>query len=113
MPVRFDDRLGTVLAQPASTPHDRAVRWRQLVELVARAPMDGDRQLLASALAAIREDSSKVEERVRVAAALAIAWLPVPADVIALFAADSLTVAAPLLSSARLTASEWRTISAI
>ena len=35
--VRFDDRLQTVLAQPAANPHDRAVRWRQLVELLARS----------------------------------------------------------------------------
>ena len=35
--MRFDDRLQTVLAQPAANPHDRAVRWRQLVELLARA----------------------------------------------------------------------------
>ena len=33
----FDDRLNTVLAQPALNAHDRAVRWRQLVELLARA----------------------------------------------------------------------------
>ena len=36
-PVRFDDRLLTVLNQPAEDRHDAAVRWRQLVDLVARA----------------------------------------------------------------------------
>ena len=35
--MRFDDRLMTVLDQPATDPHDRAVRWRQLVDLVARS----------------------------------------------------------------------------
>ena len=35
--VRFDDRLLTVLNQPAEDRHDAAVRWRQLVDLVARA----------------------------------------------------------------------------
>ena len=101
-----------MLAQPASSPHDRAVRWRQLVELAARAPADGDRELLASALATIREDSSKVDERVRVAASLAIAWLPLPVELVGVLASDSLTVAAPVLSSARLTASEWRSVGA-
>lgn len=110
--MRFDDRLRTVLAQPATSPHDRAVRWRQLVELAARAPADGDRELIASALAAIREDSPKVDERVRVAASLAIAWLPLPSELVGVLAADSLAVAAPVLSSARLTASEWRSVAA-
>ena len=35
--MRFDDRLLTVLNQPAGDRHDVAVRWRQLVDLVARA----------------------------------------------------------------------------
>jgi hypothetical protein len=35
--LRFDDRLLTVLNQPAGDRHDVAVRWRQLVDLVARA----------------------------------------------------------------------------
>lgn len=110
--MRFDDRLRTVLAQPASIPHDRAVRWRQLVELAGRAPTDSDRELLATAIAEIRDHAPDIDERVRVAAALAIAWLPLSADIVAAFAADRLAVAAPVLSSARLTASEWRTVAA-
>ena len=34
--MRYDDRLRTVLAQRAEHSHDQAVRWRQLVELLAR-----------------------------------------------------------------------------
>ena len=110
--MRFDDRLRTVLAQPASSPHDRAVRWRQLVELAARAPSDGDRELLGSAIADIRGSAPDIDERVRAAAALAVAWLPLSVELVAAFAADGLTVAAPILSSARLTASEWRSVAA-
>jgi hypothetical protein len=40
--VRFDDRLATVLAQPVGSPRDRAIRWRQLVDLVARSGGTGD-----------------------------------------------------------------------
>ena len=111
--MRFDDRLNTVLAQPAASPHDRAVRWRQLVELAARAPAEGDTELLSKAISQIREDASAVDERVRVAAALAVAWLPLPADLVAAFAADRLNVAAPVLASARLTASEWKSVAAV
>ena len=110
--MRFDDRLRTVLAQPAESPHDRAVRWRQLVELAARAPSDGDRTLLADAIALVRDEADSVDERVRAAAALAVASLALPADLVATFAADRLHVAAPVLASARLTPSEWKAVAA-
>lgn len=110
--MRFDDRLSTVLAQPASSSHGIAVRWRQLVELVARAPSDGDRDMIGQAISEIRDNVESVDERVRVAAALAVASLPLPAGMVAIFAADRLAVAAPILASARLTASEWKAVAA-
>ena len=110
--MRFDDRLRTVLAQPAADPHDRAVRWRQLVELVARAGPDTDPDLLERALQAIRDDSASVNERVRTAAALAVGSLPLPAGLVAAFASDKLAVAAPVLAAARLTACEWTEVAA-
>jgi signal transduction histidine kinase len=110
--VRFDDRLKTVLAQPAASSHDLAVRWRQLVELAARAPPDGDRTLLDEAVRQIREQAPSVDERVRAASALAVASLPLPVDLVSAFAADSLNVAAPILVGARLTATEWKHVAA-
>jgi len=101
-----------VLAQPESDPHDRAVRWRQLVELAARAGRDSDRQLLSQAIEQVRVGASAVDERVRVAAALAVAPLPLPADLVAAFASDRIAVAAPVLAGARLSASEWRQVAA-
>jgi hypothetical protein len=110
--VRFDDRLTTVLDQPAATARDRVIRWRQLVELVARAPGDGSSELLDRALDAVRSDRRLVEERVRIASALAIASLPFSPELAAVFAEDRLAVAAPILASARLTASEWKHVAA-
>lgn len=110
--MRFDDRLKTVLAQPATSAHDAAVRWRQLVELAARAPPDGDRDLFTQAISEIRDAAATLEERVRSAAALAVASLPLPVDLVAAFAADRLNIAAPILASARLTALEWKSVSA-
>lgn len=109
--MRFDDRLRTVLAQSASDPHDRAVRWRQLVEIAARAGADSDAELVGRALSEIRAHSDAVDERVRVAEALAIARYSLPVELVATFAADRLAVAAPVLASARLTASEWKRVS--
>lgn len=110
--MRFDDRLRTVLAQPATDPHDRAIRWRQLVEIVARAGPDSDPELVKRAIAEIRAHSTAVDERVRVAAALAVAPHSLPVELVATFSADRLAVAAPVLASARLTASEWKRVSA-
>ena len=71
--MRFDDRLATVLAQPVGSPRDRAIRWRQLVDLVARSGGMGDPALVAAAIDAIRADAARVDENVRAATARAIA----------------------------------------
>jgi len=106
-PVRFDDRLRTVLDSPADDARDRAVRWRQLVELLARDPGTAPAELLDEALEEIRTGAASVEEQVRMATARAIAQLPLPLKLISVFAADRMSVAAPILASARLTAFEW------
>ena len=100
--MRFDDRLATVLAQPAAESHDRNVRWRQLVDLVARSTGKADRALLEPALKVIEDDRPSVPEHLRAAAARAIAGQSVPVALLEVFAADSLAVAAPLLAGAGL-----------
>jgi hypothetical protein len=96
--VRFDDRLATVLAQSVGSPRDRAIRWRQLVDLVARAGGRGDPALAAAAVEVIRTDAAQVDENVRTATARAIAGLSPPLPLLQIFAADRLAVAAPLLA---------------
>ena len=108
--MRFDDRLMTVLDQPASDPHDRAVRWRQLVDLVARAGGQTDNPLVEQALQLIRSDWPKVDDALRSAAARAVAALPLPYELVALFASDRLAVSAPMLAAARLEPNEWRAL---
>src|SRR5438128_644048 len=70
--VRFDDRLTTVLAQPAEDAHDRAVRWRQLVELLARSPESADSGAAQQALGEISDQAASIPERLRAAAARAV-----------------------------------------
>ena len=101
--MRFDDRLTTVLSQPVGSPHDRAVRWRQLVDLVARSSGQADRALLEQAIEVIRTDSRAIREPIRAAAARSIAGAPIPLALLNVFAADKLAVAAPLIASASLT----------
>ena len=111
--MRFDDRLTTVLAQPAEDAHDRAVRWRQLVELLARGRGSLDTDAARHALDEVREHSSSIPEPVRAAAARAVAGIKLPTELIAVFAGDELTVAAPILAAASLSVDEWRAVSAV
>jgi His Kinase A (phospho-acceptor) domain len=110
--VRFDDRLLTVLNQPAEDRHDAAVRWRQLVDLVARAGANSASPVVTQALAAIRDEAPRVDEPLRAAAARAVAALPLPFALLEYFAADSLTVAAPVLAAASLDPGQWAALRA-
>lgn len=96
--MRFDDRLATVLAQPVAASHDRNVRWRQLVDLVARSTAKADRALLETAIATIEDDRSSVAEPLRAAAARSVAGSAIPIALLEVFAGDTLAVAAPLLA---------------
>jgi hypothetical protein len=108
--VRFDDRLLTVLNQPAEDRHDAAVRWRQLVDLVARAGASGSSPVVADALEAIRGEAGRVEETTRAAAARAVAALPLPLGLLEYFATDTLAVSAPVLAASTLDAHQWQVL---
>lgn len=108
--VRFDDRLLTVLNQPAGDRRDVAVRWRQLVDLVARAGTNASSPTVAQALDSIRSDASNVDESLRAAAARAVAALPLPLGLLEYFAADRVTVSAPVLAAATLEPAQWQAI---
>jgi hypothetical protein len=108
--VRFDDRLLTVLNQPAGDRRDIAVRWRQLVDLVARAGSSAGSPTVAQALESIRTDAENVDEELRAAAARAVASLPLPLALLEYFVSDGLTVSAPVLAAATLEPAQWQAI---
>jgi signal transduction histidine kinase len=108
--VRFDDRLLTVLNQPAADERDCAVRWRQLVDLVARAGANTTSPTVQQALETIRADAAAIDERLRAAAARAVAALPLPLELLEYFASAGLAVASPVLAAATLETDQWRLI---
>ena len=108
--MRFDDRLLTVLNQPSGDRHDAAVRWRQMVDLVARAGPGGSSPVVAQALESIRAQAGDVEENLRAAAARAVAGRPLPLALLEYFAADRLSVSAPVLAAATLDPAQWRAL---
>lgn len=108
--MRFDDRLLTVLNQPAGDRRDTAVRWRQLVDLVARAGSSAASPTVAQALESISADAPKVDEDLRAAAARAVASLPLPLGLLEYFISDGLAVSAPVLAAATLEPAQWQAI---
>ncbi len=108
--MRFDDRLLTVLNLPPGDRHDTAVRWRQLVDLVARAGPNSSSPVVAAALASIRAEAGDVDDSLRAAAARAVAALPLPLGLLEYFASDKLAVSAPVLAAATLDPAQWRAL---
>ena len=108
--VRFDDRLMTVLSQPAADRLDIAVRWRQLVDLVARAGSNASSPNFDHAIETIGLDAANVDQRLRASAARAIAPFPLPLGLLKYFASDALDVSAPVLAAATLEPEEWREV---
>ncbi|NUQ18410.1 MAG: HAMP domain-containing histidine kinase [Sphingomonas sp.] len=108
--MRFDDRLLTVLNQPAGDRRDIAVRWRQLVDLVARAGSNAASPSIAAALEAIRAHAADVDETLRAATARAVAALPLPLGLLEFFASDRLSVSAPVLAAATLDPGQWQAV---
>ena len=110
--MRFDDRLKTVMTQSVADAHDRTVRWRQIVDLLSR-PHDGlDPALFDAALTMIRSGLKSVPLAIRAATARSIAGRPADARLLAIFAADKLEVAAPLIASAPLDEAGWAVLAA-
>ena len=104
--MRFDDMIATVLAQPAGLPDRQGARWRQLVDLLAqRRERDPDER--ARAFDFLREHRGFVEADFRRETARTLAGLPVEPDLLAFFAEDAPSVAAPLIAGARLDADRW------
>jgi len=110
--LRYDDRLATVLGQPAADARGRAVQWRQLVELLARGD-EVSADLAERALARIAQLMSDVSVDLLSATARAIAGRDVPAELVALFAARDANASAALLAAAQLSPTGWNAVRAV
>ncbi len=101
--LRYDDTLETVLAGDVSTSFGKASAWRQLVDLIGRRRVAADVRAF-KLLRRIRDD---VPIGVRAASARALEHANPPAPLVALCALDHISVAAPLLRTARMSSGEW------
>jgi len=108
--MRFDDRIATVLAQPADGPANRVARWRQLVDLLAQRRGGEGEEASAGAYAALRADRDSVDPALRRRVAGTLAGLAVDPEMIVFFSEDRAAIAAPLITGAHLAPGDWRAI---
>lgn len=104
--MRFDDSLETVLAGDMSNPFGAQSGWRQLVDLIGR----GRAPASEAAIERLRAIRPMVPADIRSASARALAFTRPPAALVALFADDQLSVAAPVIRIAQLQDEEWAAI---
>jgi hypothetical protein len=98
--LRFDDRLQTLLDAPIADTRDRAVRWRQLVDLLSRLERLEEGGVVARALDLVRADAFAVDDQVRAATLRGIAGRRLAPELLRIFAAQPVRIAAPLFAGA-------------
>ncbi|MEN2792377.1 histidine kinase dimerization/phospho-acceptor domain-containing protein [Sphingomonas oligophenolica] len=86
-----------------STSFGAQSAWRQLVDLIGRRRVPPS----AGAIAKLRSIRNQVPPSVRAASARGAAFADPPAALVELFAEDELSIAAPVLRTARLRSQEW------
>jgi hypothetical protein len=111
--LRFDDRLQTMLDAPVADSRDRAVRWRQLVDLLSRVDSHLLSEAAEQALALVEKDAFAIDEGVRAATLRAIAGRQVPPALLRVLAAQPVRIAAPLFAGLTLSAAEGEDILAV
>jgi signal transduction histidine kinase len=104
--LRFDDMLATVLAQSLPTEAARAAAWRQVVDVLAQGRVGSD-ELAGQAFDFLRDIRDEVPHAVRVEVARAFVGRKIPAELVAFFAEEPPSIAAPLIGKAVLEADEW------
>jgi hypothetical protein len=108
--LRFDDRLTTVIAQPADDSGALTAAWMQIVDILAQdkgALTPQDRQVALDRLTHWRD---KVPVDKRISAATLLSQKALAPDIVTLFALDKTEVAAPILKAVQLQPSEWAKI---
>ncbi len=105
--MRFDDRIATVMAQPAAHPSGRAAKWRQLVDLLAQRRGEEASDDVERALDWLREHRGEMAVRTRQEVAHSLAGREISPLLFKFFAEDVPSIAAPLIAGARLSVSEW------
>jgi hypothetical protein len=99
-----------MLNHPAEDAGAKAAIWMQIVDLLAQDRGAITPPIKARALDRLKLWQADVPERRRLASAVSVAGMRIAPELVALFAADSPVVAAPILLRADLSDEAWRSI---
>jgi signal transduction histidine kinase len=105
--VRFDDRIATVLALPAANAAARAIKWRQLVDLLAQRREQASSDEVEQAYAFLVAHRDDVEFLTRQETARSLTGRGIAPGLLHFFAEDHPAVAAPIMAGARLSEEQW------
>jgi signal transduction histidine kinase len=105
--VRFDDRIATVMALPATTSSARAAKWRQLVDLLAQRRDPAPSEEVEHAFAFLVAHRDDVDFFTRQEVARSLSGRDISPSLLGFFAEDHPSVAAPLVAGAHLSEEEW------
>ncbi len=105
--MRFDDRLATLLMQPAADAAAKAALWTQIADIMTQESLRLTPGQRDAGLERLRLWRDVVPIERRRAAATALSWHAMPADMINLFADEPPGIAAPALARAQLADEEW------
>jgi signal transduction histidine kinase len=102
--------LSTVMAQPKTDAVSRSIVWRQLVDVLAQHHGQHHPNERHNALVWLTKMRNEIAPSVRASTARSLAERIATPDLVAYFAKDDPSIAAPILARARLTADQWREI---
>ena len=105
--MRFDDRIATVMALPATTPGACSAKWRQLVDLLAQRRNPEASAEVEQAYAFLVAHRGAVDIPTRQEIARSLTGRDISPALLGFFAEDHPSVAAPLVAGALLGEEEW------
>ncbi len=108
--MQFDDRLATVLSQRADGERTARTQFRQLVDLMARAPEGGDARLAAAAWSRLGDLAASIPAAQRAAILREPGTRLLNARIVFHFAEQEAEVAAAAMAAASLSHSGWEAL---